>query len=691
MNIKVKITHVCFFFILFFLLLNIKSYAGTQSWNSLDYNVTVNSDGSMDVVETWDINISETNTLFKDFDIDYEKYSGITDVKVSQVKSSNEEIYLQQIYQEQYHVDTDCYYALPISSSKYEIAWNVGLDNSSSTRTYKLYYTIRDAVKIYNDCTELYWMFLGTDNEISGKNITGTIKLPQRVSDIEKLRIWAHGPLDGNIEKLSNNTVSFYVPSLSSNTMVEIRVVTEENIYEESDNLYYENKLSSILEEEQTWANKANMQRVFYKGVFIFILIIFFAIILIFYKKIKKYMKEGKELKEKYSFNITPIEYFREIPNEEKATPARAAYLKGLKNVKYSLSSDFSKIFSATILDLSIKGLISFEPINDKDFKIIINPNSIQLPEDEKYTYNLLVEACRKTDISRNYLTSKELLKYSKKNYEDFYYARTKFEVNAENYEKACENIDLEKQGIVDKLENKSVIYLFVMIMCIVLGIIATVFALTISLKCMLLLLVFVLPVICESIAMVVVINKIISSISILSEKGYEEQQKWLGLEKYMKEYSLLKEKEVFDVILWEKFLVYATAFGISKQVIKQLKTAYPDAFINQDNGYPNYGYWYLISDSRFGENVFDNLNDVLEKSYTSALNAYNIANSDYSSGSGGGGGFSSGGGGRRRSAEAVADANKKYVKMFLPLNWKYVTIIYSVNNTKGKKNEFIK
>ena len=36
------------------IIFNVNSYAGTQRWNSLDYDVTVNSDGSMDVVETWD-------------------------------------------------------------------------------------------------------------------------------------------------------------------------------------------------------------------------------------------------------------------------------------------------------------------------------------------------------------------------------------------------------------------------------------------------------------------------------------------------------------------------------------------------------------------------------------------------------------------------------------------------------------
>ena len=33
----------------------------TQYLDSIDYQVTVNKDGSMNVVETWDININKTN------------------------------------------------------------------------------------------------------------------------------------------------------------------------------------------------------------------------------------------------------------------------------------------------------------------------------------------------------------------------------------------------------------------------------------------------------------------------------------------------------------------------------------------------------------------------------------------------------------------------------------------------------
>ena len=81
------------------------SYAGEQEWNSLDYNVILNSDGSADIVDTWDVDIEETNTMFKDFDLSSDSSYVITNVKVKEV-IDGEEVPLEQIFEEQYHVDS---------------------------------------------------------------------------------------------------------------------------------------------------------------------------------------------------------------------------------------------------------------------------------------------------------------------------------------------------------------------------------------------------------------------------------------------------------------------------------------------------------------------------------------------------------------------------------------------------------
>ena len=47
--------------------------------------------------------------------------------------------------------------------------------------------------------------------------------------------------------------------------------------------------------------------------------------------------------------------------------------------------------------------------------------------------------------------------------------------------------------------------------------------------------------------------NKIAKKSRMLTQKGLNEQEKWKGLKRYMEDFSLLNEKEVPDLILWEK------------------------------------------------------------------------------------------------------------------------------------------
>ncbi len=602
------------------------SYAGFQEWNSLDYDVTVNSDGSMEVVETWDIYISETNTVFKQFKIDSSKYSKITDVEVTQLSPYRMEF--EQIYEYQRHVDSDCFYALEIDSSTFEIAWNVGLDDSSATRTYELRYTIEDAVKIYKDCTELYWMFLDTSNQISADNVTGTIRLPEPVEDIENLRVWGHGPLNAIIEKASEDTVVFEVERFKANTMLEVRIVTEENIYLECSNKYNSDKLASILEEEQKWADEANAERDRQKMMWTIIFLIMIVVGIFLLSKIIKYIKTGKELKQKYQDVSQELKYFRDIPDEKNATPARAAYLYYFKNNNSSIGNHISKIFSATILDLALKGILTFEPIDKKEMSIIINRgkcDNIQLSSDEELVYNLIVLASKGKDR----VSTKELSKYAKIHYEEVYKSLQTIKDKALSYQYHCRNIDKEKEEISKKWTGKFILYLVLVMIMLFTGIAF-----------------FVIPIFIELVICAILCYKNSKTVCILSEKGREEEKQWKGLKNYMDDFSLLKDKEVPDLILWEKFLVYATAFGISKKVIKQLKVVYPE--MGNPDYYANHNcaYMYYMCDSRFGDDFIGSFDNMMSSVYNSCASAYSSA---HSSGSGGGGGFSGGGGGRRR------------------------------------------
>lgn len=393
------------------------SNAGDLKLKNLDYQVQLNEDGTADVTENWKIYIEDTNTLFKTFEIDTSKYKEIKNVKVEEVTNSGNK-HFSQIYQEKYHVDKDCFYALKNKKGQFEIAW--GAHAEDVTRTYKISYTIVDAVKNYADCSEFYWQFISTESEIPANKVTGTILLPKAVNNKEDLKVWAHGPLNGNIVIESNDTVTFEVESLAKNTMLEARVVSPTSVFSQNSNVSSQSKLQSILTQEQEWAKEANRKREemrqrkearerIMKIAFIVLNIIGVILAIVIIKKIIKYHKELKEhpvLKPE-----TNYEYFRDMP-DENATPAGAGFIYYYKNG--GLNYNMSKVISATMLDLCLKGYISFEPVEGKKDQIQVilkQKDTEKLSKDEQTIYELLDKVA---DKQTKTFTMKEFEKYAK-------------------------------------------------------------------------------------------------------------------------------------------------------------------------------------------------------------------------------------------------------------------------------------
>ncbi len=148
------------------------------------------------------------------------------------------------------------------------------------------------------------------------------------------------------------------------------------------------------------------------------------------------------------------------------------------------------------------------------------------------------------------------------------------------------------------------------------------------------------------------VINTIINIIIIfrldqLTQKGIDEAEMWKGLKHYMEDFSMLDKREVPEITLWEKYLVYATAFGIADKVLKQLKTVYPN--LESMTSGNTYTCMNLMINTNFTSSFSNSISSAMSSAYTSAT---------ASSGSGGGGGFSGGGGGGRRTVAVEVEDN---------------------------------
>ena len=63
----------------------------------------------------------------------------------------------------------------------------------------------------------------------------------------------------------------------------------------------------------------------------------------------------------------------------------------------------------------------------------------------------------------------------------------------------------------------------------------------------------------------------------LFTQFGEDEYEKWHALYNFLNSATLMKERTVIELPLWEEYLVYATAFGISEKVIKALEIRCPD------------------------------------------------------------------------------------------------------------------
>lgn len=585
--------------------------------NHLSFEAQINQDGSMNVTEKWNIKMNETNTLYKTFKIDKTKYSNLSNVTVADVTSGKRQLLLEQ-KQWGYHLPKGSYFGGMNRENQFEIAWGVGLDDSSATRVYEISYQVNDAIAKYSDYAELYWQFVGEEFEVDAKNITGTILLPEHVNAMDHIKVWGHTEdLNGEIHVTDTNKIEFNINQFRSGRYVEIRTLFPTEMINHTSRGENTQRLEQVIQEETQWANQANARRQrkenSKKIVSIIINIIAMILTIVSMKSILKNVKKIK-IRKKF-VPSQEIKYYREMPRED-ATPSEALSILE-KQIGNSIYTHMGRIFSATLLDLSLKKIIEFEG-NDKNIKVKIvkeNPEELQDVKDEKVIFEFLKQACEKT---QNEITMKELEKYIKK-------SQSKVLKLKDDLDHTTEQAIYQKE-LADKKGKDEMNHI---IGCIIgLGTILMISIIMFAIFTKLINLIGMIPFIIVGIIQFIVFIRLANKTNILTQKGVDERAKWKGLKRYMEDFSMLDKREIPEIVIWEKFLVYATAFNIAEKVIKQLKIVYPNS--KEEFNINTYSYMYLMMNTNFSS------------SFSNAIS--NSISTAYSSATGGGGGFSAGG-----------------------------------------------
>lgn len=527
---------------------------------------------------------------------------------------------------------------------------------SKKERLFYIEYIVKNMAIKHNDVGEIgYNIFTSLKEPVSNINVKFIVP-----NNKKTIKVWGHGPLTGETSIVSSNEVLLKLDYLESYEGLDIRLVFDRNVLSESLKLDNEDVLNTIIEEETKKADDANKIReeerkkleelkekieqaindfekdrtqvkkdyaislveklygyeeydlYMYRlnntlsyeeeeelkrnktiGNIINYLCITYLVfgIYLFYRFYTNHDKEYKPI-----FNH---EYYRDFPKEY-----------GPEKVDYLVNGQVSsKSFTAMILNLIYQKKIEFEKLEKNNYKLkLINQDN--LANSEKNLIKCIFG--KKEEV-----TLKELKTNAKKNYDEFTNNYRSWQQNATNESKAMNFYEKSNKGLYSLY---SIIPFFL-------------FSLSNYFE-------YANP-------FIIFITILIVPISLVyylcakkrSKEGNEDYHKWKALKNFMKDFGRMQEKELPEIKLWEKYLVYATVFGIANKLAKTMEIKVKE-FADTD-----FTDLYTINALNDMLKVSNVVASSVENAKLVADRAYAVAHSTNSSGSGSGGGFSSGGG----------------------------------------------
>lgn len=459
---------------------------------------------------------------------------------------------------------------------------------SFMNKDFYLEYTVNDLVVVHNDIAELLFNFTWSE-DIDEVKIR--VVLPENTNE---LRVFSHGPYNGSNEILSSNKVMATWDYLSGNTDVDIRVVFDKEIVFNATKKSGVGGLDKILAYESEMANIANQERQksrIFRGVLLGIGItwIIIGIILII-----KYRNKINEYNKKYNYNI-----YREIPNTYG--PEILGYLLTNNNIS-------SNYLSASILELIRRKIFIIKKLkNNDEWEISLNKEDDTITSSESKLIKWLI-----TEVGDGQkFTNKDLKRASKK---------TSFNTKFENWKDDVIGEGSKFEFFEDINKGSAVIYFIISVLLFILYIFWEMYIVSV-------------------VGIIVAISLLlVTSKYKRSDKGANEYAKWMGFKKFLLEFGRMDEKDLPEVYLWEKYLVYATSLGIADKVSKILKVRINNMSDSEFNDLPIL-YCYNMG---FGDSITNSIVSSCNNAVTSA----SIASSSNSSSGGFGGGASFGGGG---------------------------------------------
>lgn len=578
------------------------SFAADRSYTIpiLNEDLFVQSDGTLHVVETIHYSFSGTyNGIYRDIPVTSPQQLTNITVSADGAYTSYKLIDQGTTKRIQVYLYSDAAKNTPITNRNVNVT---------------IEYDFLHGIKSYNDIAELQYQLVGTSWAVDIGQVVANIHLNSNTG----VQYWLNPPYFAAGSSWDNNTLHVTSTNVPSGQYFEVRMVIPKSQFAANPvnaNIINQNGLNEILKIQKDYQNSLNFKTAMYEILAVLMFLALFIPLFI-------YLRFGREPKIDYR-----AEYERDIPTDDPPAIVNAICGPGFSKKVGVPDMDG---FKATIMDLINRKyfILQNQPSEkegygaDGSMFLKVNPeqDSSTLKRFELNVMNFLTQFEEDGVISMDAISDDLSNRESAKSFRETYMGWV------DNIKNQFLN-DSELNKFFNK-KGDSYIKIFGGIGLAV-SVIVFIFALMDS-----------LPAADIALVMSIVLGVVAIISLILPEKiagqwttyGEEYDAKWNNFKKYIKDFSLIKEYPPESIVIWNKYLVYATALGAADAVRKAMELYVPKDELQGSDIYMfhYYGGYLLLS------------------------NAFDTGISTATAGSGGdfggvgdvGGGFGGGGGG---------------------------------------------
>ena len=466
-----------------------------------------------------------------------------------------------------------------------------------TTVTINYNYIHDGVVKIYNDVGELQYKLWGEEWDVDVDSLTAMVQF----NSSEGIEYWINPYFLKSSETWDGSILTINTGKLESGEYLELRSIIPLNQFANETpyaKIVHENGYETIHKIQDDYENSIKFNETLYAIIPILLLL---SLII----PLRSYLKHGREPKIDYIG-----EYEREPPSDLPPLFVNAMFGKD-DDVGYC--SD--KGFQAVIMDLIDRGIIEINGSEDNLIFKIKYENVEGLEEYEIKFLAILERYAEEGEVSLKEMTKKLKNRTEADIFEEIYKDTVK------SYEKEYVKPELEKY-FDNEGHDQITMYALILIVASIIVIIIAMFSspqvpMTVMAR------MIALGTVAIGVILLTLNNRYGGK---WTKYGREESKKWENFSKFLKDFSLIKEHPPQSVVIWNKYLIYATALGDAKAVEKAMKELSPENY--QYNDLYRYNHYH-------GGRAFSTV--------MSTASSHSTSGSD---GAGGVGGGSGGGGG---------------------------------------------